>query len=567
MASLGRRGPRWREEAPEERQERGRRGWREAWSPEREPRLGRERSWSPRERRAGSWASLEGPGRWSPSSPGLRASVERGRALRASPERPWSRERSWGSPDWASRGSWDSLAETGRAREGSALWSPPRPLSRTPSPPKGSPPRGRRSRQRWEPNVEWEAQPVKRPRWEPQDQSRRGLGSWSTLEMDEEPWEDTKQEWRDNPEKWRGPAPSEMPRKRRRRAGRGHLKRGWSGPRGRGRGWSGPGRAFAMEAQNPQPHKQQAEEGSFHEPSRSHYSEEDSAADGREKLGEWSPESEAEDGEERKDERVSSRKGKPHTKAATASADSTVVTTSFPSSANHSTARAKWVPCKAVAHFWMKQCQVTIGKKARTYLRTTCPRPWLPDRSTQTPGLNKRLILQLKRPHLKRLSYASHKWQLLQNELLDMAAPAMTVYEMAEEALAKGEAVEPLELREWARHLLRYIGSLSQRLLFYRRSDVLTAINPQLRSMATRMNARTANGWLFTEDNMKLLDDLLIKFPDLTHAPLECTRPGDPRGGSQVEPFRPAGRAQPDRIRHRSITEDFPEARPSSSYA
>nr|XP_016854453.1 PREDICTED: uncharacterized protein LOC103281889 [Anolis carolinensis] len=425
--------------------------------------------------------------------------------------------------------------------------------------------------------------------------------------MDKEPMEAervTKPGWSGPKERWGAP------QRKRRGARRGSPKKGWSGSRGRGRGrgqgWSGPakprdsGDGFRKQQaedffhkrspepdgsfrkpqaddffrkRSPEPddgfRKQQAEDffrkrspepndgirkqraegfsykrspepdDSFRErspePARSRYSEED--------LGDWSAESEVEDaksgGKERAEERVLSRKGKLPAEAVA-------------SHPKQSAARTKWMPCKAVSHFWMTRCQVTIGKKARTYLRSTCPRPWLPDYSTRTPVLNKRIVLQLKRPHLRRLSYACRKWQVLENELLDMVGPAMTIYEMAEEALGKGESVEPLELREWARHLLRYAGSLSQRLLFNHRSEVLGTINPQLRNMAQKMKDGTANGRLFTDDDMMLVLEVLAKFPHLVQSPW-------------MERVTPTGRDQPDSTRPWSIAEDFADARPSSS--
>ncbi|XP_072833974.2 uncharacterized protein LOC110072577 isoform X1 [Pogona vitticeps] len=181
-------------------------------------------------------------------------------------------------------------------------------------------------------------------------------------------------------------------------------------------------------------------------------------------------------------------------------------------------APVSWVPREEVVDFW-NQCQSILKKRVREYLLSTCPRPALPDRSSETPELNTNLLSLLNAKQVKTISRATSQIRFIQDEVLNMLAPAMTIYEMAEEAVEKGEAVDPLELREWIRRVIRYIGSINQRLLVLRRSEVLATINPRLRSVSTEMTGRSAGGMLFPEDKVKLLKEIIRKFPQLAQGP------------------------------------------------
>ncbi|XP_077187961.1 uncharacterized protein LOC143834918 isoform X2 [Paroedura picta] len=175
----------------------------------------------------------------------------------------------------------------------------------------------------------------------------------------------------------------------------------------------------------------------------------------------------------------------------------------------------EWTPCESVVHWWM-QCQSTMPRKMAQQLKSTCPRPVLPDRSSETPQVNPRILSLLNNHQQISLRREMYFVLLLQEEVLDMLAPAMTVYEMAEEAMERGEPVDPMELREWSRHLIRFIGSINSRLLFKQRSLVLGFINPRLKVVAAKMSGQSPDGMLFAEDKVKLLKEIIMRFPQLT---------------------------------------------------
>ncbi|XP_061457371.1 uncharacterized protein LOC133372581 [Rhineura floridana] len=174
-----------------------------------------------------------------------------------------------------------------------------------------------------------------------------------------------------------------------------------------------------------------------------------------------------------------------------------------------------WAPREQVVEYWMK-CRSALSRKMKDRLLSVCPRPTLPHRMSETPRLNPEIASLLNKNKERLLAAAIHDMNILQNEVLDMLAPAMTIYEMAEEALEKQEGVDPMELREWARRLIRYIGSMNYRLTMQRRLQVLGAINPRLRSVSSKMISQSTDGMLFAEDKVKLLREIIMRFPQLT---------------------------------------------------
>uniref|UniRef100_A0A6J0SSI8 Integrase catalytic domain-containing protein n=1 Tax=Pogona vitticeps TaxID=103695 RepID=A0A6J0SSI8_9SAUR len=184
----------------------------------------------------------------------------------------------------------------------------------------------------------------------------------------------------------------------------------------------------------------------------------------------------------------------------------------------HAAAPVTWVPREAVVDFW-NQCQSVMKKRVQDYLMFTCPRPTLPDQSCEIPKLNPSVRALLTPKEVKVESAASYYLRSLHEEVLNAVAPVMTIYEMAEEAIEKKEAVDPLELREWSRRILRYMGSISQRLLQQRCSHVLGRINPTLKSMTTKMSGSSGTGLLFAEDKVEFLKEIILRFPELDGEP------------------------------------------------
>ncbi|XP_032992835.1 uncharacterized protein LOC117039761 [Lacerta agilis] len=190
----------------------------------------------------------------------------------------------------------------------------------------------------------------------------------------------------------------------------------------------------------------------------------------------------------------------------------------------------EWTPCQEVVDFWTRVCRTCLSLRQRRALMSFCPRPTLPDRSHETPALNDDFANLRGTPEQRVLLGDAQKLAWLQDEVLDTLAPAMSIYHMAEEALAKREPVDSLELRGAAQRLLRLLGSLSNRLTLHRRVKVLRAINPRLQSVSSKMTSRNSNGMLFGEDKVQLLKELLARFPQLaqnsatTHKRTRCHR-------------------------------------------
>ncbi|CAI5799230.1 Hypothetical predicted protein [Podarcis lilfordi] len=176
----------------------------------------------------------------------------------------------------------------------------------------------------------------------------------------------------------------------------------------------------------------------------------------------------------------------------------------------------KWTPCQEVVDYWKRACRTCLSLRQRRTLMSFCPRPTLPDQSHETPALNADIASLGVAPQQRPELVEARKLGWLQDEVLDTLAPAMSIYEMAEEALEKRVPVDPLELRESAQRLLRLLGSLSARLTLHRRVKVLRAINPRLQSICSKMTSRNCNGMLFGEDKVQLLKELLARFPQLT---------------------------------------------------
>ncbi|KAF7243104.1 hypothetical protein EYD10_10795 [Varanus komodoensis] len=162
------------------------------------------------------------------------------------------------------------------------------------------------------------------------------------------------------------------------------------------------------------------------------------------------------------------------------------------------------------------RCRATLKNRLREQLMAFCPRPTLPDRSSEVPVLNPEILCLFSAKQVKEIESLSRPLRVLQNEVLDMLAPAMTIYEMAEEAMERGESVDPMELREWTRRLIRYIGSISHRLTLQRRIQVLGTLNPRLKMVSSKMASRCTDGKLFAEDKVKLLKEIVKRFPQLT---------------------------------------------------
>ncbi|XP_053149164.1 collagen alpha-1(III) chain-like [Hemicordylus capensis] len=175
----------------------------------------------------------------------------------------------------------------------------------------------------------------------------------------------------------------------------------------------------------------------------------------------------------------------------------------------------QWTPCEAVVEWWMKS-RCVMQKRVREQYLSSCPRPTLPDRSSETPCLNTDILNLLNKQQVAEFSSATHTFGRIQEEVLDMLAPALTIYEMAEEAMEGEQQLDPMELREWARRLVSYIGSINQRLTLHRRIQVLGSINPRLKSVTTKMSSQNTGGMLFAEDKVKLLKEIIKRFPQLT---------------------------------------------------
>nr|XP_034973047.1 uncharacterized protein LOC118085972 [Zootoca vivipara] len=184
----------------------------------------------------------------------------------------------------------------------------------------------------------------------------------------------------------------------------------------------------------------------------------------------------------------------------------------------------KWTPRQEVVDFWVRVCHTCLSLRQRRTLMSFCPRPTLPDRSHETPALNPDFANLGNAPEQRMLLGDAQKLGWLQDEVLDTLAPAMNLYEMAEEALEKREPVDPLELRGWAQRLLRLLGSLSNRLTLHRRVKVLRAINPRLQAICSKMSSRNSDGMLFGEDKVQLLKELLARFPQLSQNPTPYKR-------------------------------------------
>ncbi|XP_044289750.1 uncharacterized protein LOC123025244 [Varanus komodoensis] len=175
----------------------------------------------------------------------------------------------------------------------------------------------------------------------------------------------------------------------------------------------------------------------------------------------------------------------------------------------------RWTPREQLVQYWMR-CRATLKNRLREQLMAFCPRPTLPDRSSEVPVLNPEILCLFSAKQVKEIESLSRPLRVLQNEVLDMLAPAMTIYEMAEEAMERGESVDPMELREWTRRLIRYIGSISHRLTLQRRIQVLGTLNPRLKMVSSKMASRCTDGKLFAEDKVKLLKEIVKRFPQLT---------------------------------------------------
>nr|XP_028569974.1 uncharacterized protein LOC114588709 isoform X3 [Podarcis muralis] len=199
----------------------------------------------------------------------------------------------------------------------------------------------------------------------------------------------------------------------------------------------------------------------------------------------------------------------------------------------------EWTPCQEVVDYWTRACRTCLSFRQRRRLMLSCPRPTLPDRSHETPALNADIASLGVAPQQRADLVDAQKLGWLQDEVLDTLAPAMSVYEMAEEALEKRAPVDPLELRECAQRLLRLLGSLSARLTLQRRVKALRAINPRLQSICSKMTSRNCNGMLFGEDKVQLLKELLARFPQLTQNNTTYKRTRTQRRKSKVYSGQP----------------------------
>ncbi|XP_063003434.1 collagen alpha-1(I) chain-like [Elgaria multicarinata webbii] len=177
----------------------------------------------------------------------------------------------------------------------------------------------------------------------------------------------------------------------------------------------------------------------------------------------------------------------------------------------------RWTPREPVVQYWM-QCQAIMSKQMRRQLLSACPLPALPNRMSEVPCLNTDITLLLSAQEVKELRATERPLWGLQEELLEMLGPAMTLYEMAEEAIETEEAVDAMELREWTWRLIRYIGSLNQRITAQRRMQVLGTINPRLKCATSKMTGLCPNGKLFPKDKVQLLKEIIQRFPQLTEA-------------------------------------------------
>uniref|UniRef100_A0ACB8F0Z8 Uncharacterized protein n=2 Tax=Sphaerodactylus townsendi TaxID=933632 RepID=A0ACB8F0Z8_9SAUR len=175
----------------------------------------------------------------------------------------------------------------------------------------------------------------------------------------------------------------------------------------------------------------------------------------------------------------------------------------------------RWTPCESVVHWWM-HCWKNLQATRMKELNAVCPRPILPDKSSATPLVNMGVLSMLDKSQRGKVLHLSQSTRRIQNQVLNMLGPAMTVCEMAEEAIEKAEPVDPMELREWSRHLIRFIASINHQLTMRARYEVLGAIDIRLRSAAPQMKGQSTEGMLFAEDKEKLLKEIIMRFPQLS---------------------------------------------------
>ncbi|XP_066491924.1 filaggrin-2-like [Tiliqua scincoides] len=186
-----------------------------------------------------------------------------------------------------------------------------------------------------------------------------------------------------------------------------------------------------------------------------------------------------------------------------------------PPPSSNSAAPKPWAPREQVVSWWMR-CQGILRSKTRQQFLSVCPRPTLPEGTSETPCLNGGILNLLGKQQMTELVTGSLTLWQVQDEVLDMLAPALTIYEIAEEAVESDKLVDPMELREWIRQLVRHIGSINQRLTLHRRLQLLSLINPRLKTLSSKLVGQSTNGMLFAEDKAKLLLEILKRFPQLS---------------------------------------------------
>lgn len=175
----------------------------------------------------------------------------------------------------------------------------------------------------------------------------------------------------------------------------------------------------------------------------------------------------------------------------------------------------QWTPREQVVSWWMR-CQTILKSKVRQQFLSVCPRPTLPDGTSETPCINSGILNLLGKQQMTELVTGSLTLWHIQDEVLDMLAPALTIYEIAEEAIESDQMVDPTELREWVRQIVRHLGSINLRLTLHRRLQLLSLLNPRLKTLSSKLIGQSTNGMLFAEDKAKLLLEIIKRFPQLS---------------------------------------------------
>uniref|UniRef100_A0A8C5Q0D7 Reverse transcriptase domain-containing protein n=1 Tax=Leptobrachium leishanense TaxID=445787 RepID=A0A8C5Q0D7_9ANUR len=209
-----------------------------------------------------------------------------------------------------------------------------------------------------------------------------------------------------------------------------------------------------------------------------------------------------------------------------------------------------WSPQPHVEKWVDAHLRLPMDRETRANLRAECPRPTTAGKTciTLEVDLDFQKYITTKGWSPKR--GIDHAFRECEDKVLDVAAPLVHLFDVAEETRLQGANMDSGMVVEWVQRSLCLLGAANTALAAERRKSILLKMDPQLTTMASKDMGSEAQGLLFGEAFIKNLGKYAGTFTNLEKVETSIKKVFGPKrvfGRAGNYRARAAGRAGPSR--------------------